>query len=53
MKLQETINTSHKGVHFMIWCETCAGWKSEFEVDTPGRWILCKDCNEGLVMVVQ
>jgi Zn finger protein HypA/HybF involved in hydrogenase expression len=34
-----------------IWCECCQDWKSEFIVDQ--FWILCADCNEGLVKMTK
>ena len=53
MKLKETLNTSHKEIEFAVWCEICEDYKTEFEVDESGLWILCQDCSEGLIKVIK
>jgi len=52
-KLKETLNTSQPKINFAVWCETCEDYKTEFEVDESGLWILCQDCNEGLIKVIK
>jgi hypothetical protein len=47
------IDSIHPALTYAIWCETCMDWKTEFTVDKSGLWILCQDCNEGLVKVIQ
>lgn len=34
---------------YSIWCETCQDWKSNFSMDPSNLWVLCADCNEGLI----
>ena len=50
--LKQTLNQSHQNIDFAVWCESCQDWKTEFRVDESGLWILCNDCDEGLVKVM-
>jgi hypothetical protein len=47
------LNSSlHPALNYAIWCESCQDWKTEFTVDKSGLWVLCQDCNEGLIKVI-
>jgi len=55
MKLSETIKESNirkKKIKFAIWCQTCQDWKTEFYIDPSNLWILCNDCNDGLLKII-
>ena len=51
-KLKDIYRQSLNKIDFALWCESCMDWKTEFGVDESGLWILCNDCDEGLVKVI-
>jgi len=51
-RLKQTLNRSHQNIDFAVWCESCQDWKTEFRIDESGLWILCNDCDDGLLKVI-
>jgi hypothetical protein len=49
----DLIDSIHPALKYAVWCETCMDWVTDFSVDKSGLWILCQDCKEGLVKVIQ
>jgi hypothetical protein len=49
MKTGEILNTQ---LDYAIWCDMCGDWKTDFIPDNSGLWILCNDCNNGLIKVI-
>jgi len=46
------VNPDKKEIKFAVWCETCQDWKTEFYPDPSNIWILCNDCNDGIIKVI-